>query len=132
MTPWWTQKLPDALKDFKHGGSVGLFEVDKVKDVKGEASVVNVRGSEKYLFDFSFNLKFSIKLSGEGGSERVKGKIEFMDMNDEAAKKDHSYPAKVIVDTPGWTEKGKALAETEFVPALRQKLAEVGSEFHSG
>ena len=38
--------------------------------------------------------RFSIKLSGEAGTERVKGKIEFMDMNDEAAKKDHAYPAQ--------------------------------------
>merc|ERR1719201_2557572 len=36
MTPWWTQRLPEALDDFKHGGSLGLFEVSKVKDVKGE------------------------------------------------------------------------------------------------
>jgi hypothetical protein len=131
MTPWWTERIPEALTDFKHGGSVGLFQVDKVKDVKGEASVVNVRGSEKHLFDFTFNLKFSIKLSGEAGTERVKGKIEFIDVNDEAAKKDHTYPAQVTVDTPGWTEKGKALAEGEFIPALRGKIAEVVSEFHN-
>ena len=54
MTPWWTRNLPAALCDFEHRGRTASFKAKKVRDVKGEAAVVNVRGTQKFIFDFSF------------------------------------------------------------------------------
>ncbi|CAE8632547.1 unnamed protein product, partial [Polarella glacialis] len=55
MMPWWSQKL-QALNGLGDGE---VLTVEKVEGVRGEASVVHVRGQPKFLCDLSFELCFS-------------------------------------------------------------------------
>mmetsp|Transcript_1595 Transcript_1595/g.3124 ORF Transcript_1595/g.3124 Transcript_1595/m.3124 type:complete len:410 (+) Transcript_1595:34-1263(+) len=55
MMPWWEKKL----QDFAGLSDGEVLTVEKVDGIKGDASIVHVRGQPKFLCDMSFDLHFS-------------------------------------------------------------------------
>ena len=66
---------------------------------------------------------------GESRKEPFRGRIEFTDVNDDAAKRAHDYTAEVMIEAIDCKEQAKALAETEYVPTLRRKLVDLVCQY---
>ena len=82
----------DALKRLLLQASVGEEDaaakaagaevsVTAVKDLEGDASMCVIRGSKRYIFDFSFTLEWEAVFSQLG--KKVKGKLQYTDVDND-------------------------------------------------
>ena len=91
----------------KDGGYVALFE--PAENVKGHASITHVRGTPRFMYEWSFDLQFQVtNNSGDGGP--YAGKVTVDDVvNDQVSEchvdwlGTHGTPVLMFVVTTSWT-----------------------------
>lgn len=60
-TEWCRERLESRMKETKAEAGSGVSVVTEVKDVIGDASVANVGGKKRYIFDFHCSVSFDIR-----------------------------------------------------------------------
>ena len=66
MTDWMTTRVPTALSGTEAAFEGGLAEAVAVKDVEGSASIAQVRGKRRHIFELSFHVEVRLTLFGDG------------------------------------------------------------------
>lgn len=143
MFPWWQERV----EGLKGAGDSEVLQVDKVDNLKGDASIVHVRGQPKFLCDLGFTVNFSglerckACTRSPGGSRcsnclRILGKVQVSDIAcDVGATPSFEVqagkpPGPDHVKKAGQPECSR-VAEEFLIPALRLKVKELIDEYQA-
>nr|CCA23467.1 hsp90like protein putative [Albugo laibachii Nc14] len=124
MTAWAKEKIEALLQNLsvtcQAAPLTGQLSVVSVTDLNGDASIAVVRGSKRYIYEFTFRLKCSLAINGT--DEKVEGYLKYLDFSS-----DNDDYDEVEVDVPSryQTEYGKALHASlaSTSSPLRQEVA---------
>ncbi|RLN88603.1 hypothetical protein BBJ28_00007333 [Nothophytophthora sp. Chile5] len=132
MTAWAKAKLEALVAGVSAplGTGEGAVTALEASDLSGDASIAVVRGAKRYIFDFTFTLKCTLKQS-DGD---VAGELKFLDLSSDCGG---DYDVEAVVPSRYQSAGGKALhaalssAASPFRTALGAKLAKFVEEFHT-
>ncbi len=119
-TSWCKEQLHEWLREIKvlQGGDVPFTcAVTDVKQLEGDGSLLMARGKLRFLFDFSFKLKWAVKLTASG--KTLKGTLAYMDFT-----QDPNEPPSITSKTlgPGWRDANEQGVGKRAVAMLRGQV----------
>mmetsp|Transcript_18177 Transcript_18177/g.42272 ORF Transcript_18177/g.42272 Transcript_18177/m.42272 type:complete len:341 (-) Transcript_18177:88-1110(-) len=131
--------LSSKLSSTSHLEAVGgVFSVQEVSDVTGDASKPVVRGKLRHLFDLSFKVKFSFKWTESDGQKSASGTIEISDFtNDTTFGEEGSEPQLKLtfrntkLDTARHKAVEAAIAVKQWPPPAGSFMAAIASRMQS-
>jgi hypothetical protein len=79
QTSWATDRLKELFTSIrcKVPEKDAVFAISSVESVSGDASIVSARGKRKHVCDFTFNMKWTLKVEGDSVCD---GTITMMDI----------------------------------------------------
>ncbi|CCI49653.1 unnamed protein product [Albugo candida] len=123
MTAWAKERIESLFRDlsvpFDEARLKGQLSVESIMDLNGDASVAFLRGSKRYIYEFSFRLKCNLTIQGR--DQKTEGNLQFLDFSSDNCDNE----VEVNVSSRYQTESGKALHASLTSPSspLRQEIA---------
>eukprot|EP00940_MAST-03C_sp_MAST-3C-sp2_P003163 g3163.t1 len=117
-TPWAKARLESLLKNCTCGCDDVATRVTEVKKLEGEASHTFMRGRRRYIFEFSFDLKFEVVVNAK---KTYKGTLKYV----EFASDDIEEPGSVEVKLKGPTGQDESLIRAQARLLQREVLKAV-------
>lgn len=124
MLPWWKNRLL-GLTGLAVDSFAGKLTVTNVTDVNGEAQILHVRKSSKYIFDINFCVEFSCGFATS--SRSTSGKVKVLELANVTVKDGTKLPVEISAES----DSDKRAAETALVPALEARLQEYITEYQA-
>merc|ERR1712135_258841 len=93
--------------------------------VNGEAQILHVRKSSKYIFDINFCVEFSCGFATS--SRSTSGKVKVLELANVTVKDGTKLPVEISAES----DSDKRAAETALVPALEASLQEYITEYQA-
>ncbi|KAL0584200.1 hypothetical protein ABG067_005974 [Albugo candida] len=122
MTAWAKERIESLFRDlsvpFDEARLKGQLSVESIMDLNGDASVAFLRGSKRYIYEFSFRLKCNLSI--QGTDQKTEGYLQFLDFSSDNCDNE----VEVNVSSRYQTESGKALHASLTSPSspLRQEI----------
>jgi len=115
MLPWWQERL-SSLKGLFVDSFAGDITADAIAEVTGEAAIVHIRGTPRFLFDLRLKIEFSCKMPRS--SRSYKGELTVTEFSNELSANEGDFPVEVIASS----DSDKRAVMTSFVPKLQASL----------
>lgn len=117
MLPWWTERLR-SLKALAVDSFAGRITVDALGEVTGEAQIVHIRGTPRFLFDLHFHIDVSCKYPRS--SRAYKGQVRLLEFSHDAGASEGGFRVQVTAES----DADKRAIEQAFVPKMQAALRE--------
>jgi len=123
MLPWWQEKLQSRVKALTAESTVGRISVEKFGEVSGEAQIVHIRGTPRFLFDLRFDIHFACQFPTS--SKVYRGTIQVEEFSHELVAASTVVPMKVTAES----QSDKRAVEASFLPLVRKEFEATVMEY---
>eukprot|EP00927_Polykrikos_kofoidii_P073900 TRINITY_DN69912_c0_g1_i1.p1 TRINITY_DN69912_c0_g1~~TRINITY_DN69912_c0_g1_i1.p1 ORF type:complete len:460 (-),score=98.59 TRINITY_DN69912_c0_g1_i1:86-1426(-) len=124
MLPWWIEKL-QRLKTIALDSFAGRLTVESLQEIAGEAQIVHIRGTPRFLFDLRLSLEFQCKFPRS--SRAYSGQVSVPEFSNEVAASNKEFQVEVKANS----DSDKRAAMTVLVPKLQEMLRECIAEYEA-
>jgi len=125
-TSFCTDMLKELVKNIKLEDAAFTLEVTGTKKVEGDGSMLVVRGSRRFIWDYSFGVSFKISLSSN--AKKCKGTLQYIDFTQD--KKEPPEVMKKLINN-GFKDSEDIKIGNRAIASLRARMEIVMETFRS-